>query len=128
MSRGVVGEDVGDALCATAGALGPEPPSGSAARLTARACGRGNLYISARFPTVGGSQAAERISELLVSVPPRRSAQDGASDEELMLPLENRGRQGHGAWRVAWRRVATGDKDVGALAVSSPAVRHCSGT
>ena len=30
--------------------------------------------------------------ELLVGcVPPRRSAQDGASDEELMLPLENRG-------------------------------------
>ena len=42
-------------------------------------------------------------SELLVSVPPRRSAQDGASDEELMLPLENRGRQ-----RQPWSK-ASGD-------------------
>src|SRR5687768_10799537 len=34
--RGIIGEDVGDALSAIAGACGPKPPSGSAARLTAR--------------------------------------------------------------------------------------------
>ena len=76
----------------------PEPPSGSAARLTARACSRGNLE-SARAP----ARPVEiwRLNEsavLLVSfgcVPPRRSAQDGASGEESMLTPDTHGRQRH---------------------------------
>ena len=67
--RGVVGEDVGHALCAIVGARGPEPPSGSAARLTARALGRGNLYISA---------TSERMKPALLS--PASTPLGGACD------------------------------------------------
>jgi hypothetical protein len=87
--------------CARRRAWGPEPPSGLAAHLTAMALSRGNLESARGFRTA--PVEIWRLNEsvnCLVGVPPRRSAQDGASGEEWMLTPETRSRQRH-------RRMAT---------------------
>ena len=73
-------------------ACGPEPPSGSAALLTAMALSRGYLESARATGLAGGNLAAEQVETVSFgSVPPRRSAQDGASGEESMLPLDSLG-------------------------------------
>lgn len=50
--------------CARRRAWGPEPPSGSAAHLTARAFSRGNLESARATGLAGGNLAAECMREL----------------------------------------------------------------
>jgi hypothetical protein len=92
LSRGVVGEDVVRGAMRRRLACGPEPPSGSAALLTAMALSRGYLESARATGFTGGNLAAEQVETVSFgSVPPRRSAQDGASGEESMLPLDSLG-------------------------------------
>ena len=86
--------------CARRGAWGQEPPSGSAAHLTARAFSRGNLE-SARAPDwpVKSWRLNESLN-CLVSVPPRRATRDEASGEDSMLTSETGGRQHHRRARI----------------------------
>src|SRR5690606_1749553 len=61
------------ARCATAGACGPEPPSDSATRLTARAYGCGHLYISATPTREAGSLSPASKPTGDACDPPRRA-------------------------------------------------------
>lgn len=52
--------------CAPSPGVGSEPPSGSAARLTARAFSRGNLESARATGLAGGNLAAELIENCFV--------------------------------------------------------------
>ena len=52
---------------------------------------RGNLKSARATGLAGGIWRLNECVNWFGSVPPRRSAQDGASGEESMLPLESRG-------------------------------------
>ena len=100
--------------CARRWACGPEPPSGSAAHLTARAFSRAtsNQLALPDWP-VEIWRLNKSETAWFGSVPPRRSAQDGASGEESMLTPDTHRRQCHrqaanhgDSWRT--RRCAGG--------------------
>ena len=56
------------------------------------ALSRGYLESARATGFTGGNLAAEQVETVSFgSVPPRRSAQDGASGEESMLPLDSLG-------------------------------------
>jgi len=69
-----------------------------------------NLESARSSGLARGSLAAdESLNCAGYSVPPRRSARDGASDENSMLPLENRGVNGSLGLATSgnsWRRTA----------------------
>lgn len=81
--------------CARRRAWGPEPPSGSATHLTARAFSRGNLELARTTGLTGEISRLNESVNCFGSVPPRRSTQDGASGEESMLTPVTPGRQRH---------------------------------
>jgi hypothetical protein len=72
-------------------ACGPEPPSGSAALLTAMALSRGYLESARATGFTGGNLRLNKSKVFRLEASPRRSAQDGASGEESMLPLDSLG-------------------------------------
>ena len=78
--------------CARSASVWSESSSGSATRLTARACGHGNLYISATSERVKSAcsapQARHRVARALLRAGRRG---DEAMGEEPMLPPETCG-------------------------------------
>ena len=80
--------------CAPSPGVGPEPPSGSAARLTARAFSRGNLYISATSERMKSAYSAPQARHWVARAILRAGRRgDEAMGEELMLTPETRLRQ-----------------------------------
>jgi hypothetical protein len=84
-----------EALCASPGVW-----SGAALGFSGPCDRRGlkprHLESARAAGSAGGNLAAEQVANCFVgNVPPRRSAQDGASGEESMLALDTPGRQRH---------------------------------
>lgn len=108
LSRGVVGEDVLRGAMRVAGRVVRSRPRVQRLFLTAMALSRGYLESARATGFTGGNLAAEQVETVSFgSVPPRRSAQDGASGEESMLPPVTYGRQRHRRTATdgdSWRR------------------------